>query len=85
VLEEMGDAGNARKLVTRPDLIVNLQRDDGQTAVRKHEQSESVSQGKMLHDDLGLPGSRIKPSGRGHAIPPARDLRKTTNIVNSRH
>jgi hypothetical protein len=30
----------------------------------------------MLHGDLGLPGRRIEPSGRGHAIPPARVLEK---------
>ena len=66
MLEEVGNAGDARQLVAGAHLIVNLQGDDGQAVIREHEQGEAVGQGKALQGDFGLPGGRIEIPGWGH-------------------
>ena len=66
MLEEVGNAGDARQFVPGAHLVVNLQGDDGQTVIREHEQRQAVGQGKALQGDLRLPGGRIEIPGWGH-------------------
>ena len=66
MLEEVGNAGDARQFVAGAHLVVYLEGDDGQTVIREHEQRQAVGQGKALQGDLGLPGGRIEIPGWGH-------------------
>ena len=82
VLEQMGEAGAARALVLRADVIPAIHVDHGQLAVHVQDDVEAVGQGKFFEFDLrrvlgksrkGSPGQRSQyTNGAPHVIPPIR-------------
>jgi hypothetical protein len=71
VLEEVRDAGDARQLMPRAHLVMNLQGDDGEALVGKHQEGEAVVQGAGHQVDFRLPGRRVELLGWGHVSSPA--------------
>ncbi len=48
MLEQVGEAGLARRLILRPDMIPDRDRDDGRLAVLVHDHAQAVRQDELL-------------------------------------
>jgi hypothetical protein len=63
VLEQVGEAGAARRLVLAADVVPEVDRDDRGLAVGVHDHAQAVGQGELLVGDRDAAGGGLGVGG----------------------